>query len=98
MKTINELKDLFTNPRTEEFDTLIEKFVQDYGNSPFTNIDMQDDGTMNLDMESKFNDKAKEIFGDDLNEIITDYFTAMMQTMLEELEEGNLEFTETPEN
>ena len=73
--------------RTPEFDTLVTKWFQEMGASPFENIEITDDslGTIAIDMHDVFHSKAEELFGDELDEIVSDYVQALMKSVMTDI-------------
>jgi len=82
---INPIAHWFKHPDTLEFDKLVAEYVAENGTSPFVNIDLKDEktGEVMIDMEAEFNTDMEARFGHDLNDIISDYIMALLNSMKE---------------
>lgn len=94
------LEEFYKHPRTSEFDKIVADYVSQTGNSPFTNIEMKDESTgeLALDMETNFTNEVEELFGEELNEVIGDYFVALISTMQKDVAAGKDPLAESEEN
>lgn len=82
----NNLQEFFTNEKTLEFDKMVEEYVAEHGMSPFTNIDLKDEetGEVQIDMEKSFNESVEKKFSVDLDEVLSDYVIALITSFMKE--------------
>ena len=81
-------------------------YIQENEVSPFANVEMGDEGTLNVDMDQNFETKLQELLeneGTNIEVALGDYFTEIIKDMVEKIESGELteddfETQETSEN
>ena len=80
-----DLSAYFKIDKTKEFDKAVTKFVTENGNSPFVDISMEETegGNVKIDFDAGFEKDCVDAFGDELNELVSDYVTALIQVMLD---------------
>jgi hypothetical protein len=87
----------------ERVELMVAEYIAANGASPFTDIQMNDNGTIDVDMDERFEKALQETFKDDLNESLGEYFTKIIKELIEAVENGEItaedfaEETETTE-
>ena len=84
------LKIYFNHPSALKFDKMVEEYVTNTGMSPIVNIDIVDEetGEIKIDLEENFNKKVEDAFGQELNDILSDYIIATLRLMQEDFEKS----------
>ncbi len=83
----NDITTYFTHERTPDYDVMITQYFEEFGKSPFTDIQMEetDQGNVQIDMENDFHEKALEVFGDDLDIVTADYVQSLIKSVMKDI-------------
>ena len=85
----------FNYEKTKELDELIKEYFIKTGNTPFLDIDVNEDITyINIDMVEDFRIEAEELLKEDFDVIFSDYFN----NFLIEVAQKDLKNEEVEEN
>jgi len=80
----------------EIVEKLVREYVQENEVSPFVDIQMEEEGKMNVDMDSGFEKNVKEQTSN-LEQALSDYFSNFFREFMEKIDEGLIDEDELKE-
>ncbi len=81
-----DLTGFFKLKKTNELDAMVSQYFIEKQTSPFIEVSVKDEetGELSVDIDKEFEDKIKESFGSELNDLLSDYFIGLLTSMVED--------------
>jgi len=92
METIEEPQ-YDQNFSIKKVNEMVQEYVEEKGTSPFVDVAIDDDndGQLKVDIDKEFEQKLQDTFGLFMQETIGDYFSFLIKSVIQDLEELDLE-------
>ena len=85
------LDQYYSNPKTKEFELEVINFYKDYQMAPIIDMNMKEDGNMDVELHQEFEKIVSEKFKDDYIDILSDYVTAVIKDFVDNLSDEDIE-------
>jgi len=69
----------------------VNKYIEKNGVTPFANIDLQEDGNLNVDMDSTFEAELTNELKENFSDALSEYFTNVIREMVKKMENGEIQ-------
>ena len=81
-----DLTGFFKLKKTNDLDAMVSQYFIEKQTSPFISVEVKDENTgeLSVDIDKEFEDKIKESFGSELNDLLSDYFVGLLTSMIED--------------